>query len=94
MMSIGLQLHFDPVPGTVSSTPLQTVLSLLSQLVQVPTSAIPLSSLSAQVIVVVKVNVVNTHVPPPPSVQGAVTAFPHGSVVTECTSPHASKSAS
>jgi hypothetical protein len=74
-----LQLHFDPVPGSVPSSLVQTPPMLLSQLVQLPTSTVPSPLSSVQKIDEVNVKVVKRQVPPIP-VQGAMSAFPHGLV--------------
>jgi hypothetical protein len=85
-----LQLHFDPVPGSVPSSLRHTPPMLFSQLVQLPTSMIPSPSVSVQKIEVENVKVVNRQVPPPPPVQGPMDAFPHGFVFCAYTSPHTS----
>jgi hypothetical protein len=79
-MSIRLQLHFEPVPGSVSSAPAHTPPALCFQLVQELTSAVPSLSESLHSMSTVNVKMVKRHVPPPPPVHGPVTLFPHGFV--------------
>jgi len=92
-MSIISQLHFDPVPGSVSSSLVQKPSGWLSQLVHVPVSTTLSALESVHVTMVVNVKVEKRHVPPMPLVQGPVTALPHGSVFCAYTSPQLSPSA-
>jgi hypothetical protein len=92
MMLTRSQLHFDPVPGSVVSSFTHTLPALLSQLVQVPASTMLSALESEHVTWVVNWNVLKRQVPPP-SVQGAVTAFPQGFVFWAYTSPQLSESA-
>jgi hypothetical protein len=103
-MSIWPQLHFDDVPGTVSNSGNKGLLEpqlsalgfcpvsesiALSQLVQVPTSATPLASLSLQVIVAVNSRNVKTH-DPLPELQGRILVAFVVEAEAACTSPHTS----
>jgi len=92
-MSIISQLHFDPVPGSVSSSFVQKPSGWLSQLVHVPVSTTLSALESVHVTMVVNVNVEKRHVPPMPLVQGPVTLLPHGFVFCAYTSPQLSPSA-
>ena len=89
-MSTLPQLHFDPVPGSVSNSFVHIPTTLLSQLVQVPASTMLSASESEHVTWVVNWKVVKRQVPPPLPVQGAVTAFPQGFVFSAYTSPQLS----
>src|SRR3990172_842111 len=79
-MLTGLQLHFAPFPGSASATPLHTVCVLMSQLVQVPASAVPSLSLSTHTILTVNCLVVKRQVALLSAEHVPVTAFPQGSV--------------
>jgi hypothetical protein len=92
-MSIRLQLHLEPVPGSVPSSLVHTAPGMLSQLVHVPVSTMLSASESVHVTIVVKSIVVKRQVPPMPPVHGPVTALPHGSVFCAYTSPQPSPSA-
>jgi hypothetical protein len=92
-MSICSQLHFEPVPGSVSSSLLQKPSGMLSQLVHVPVSTTLSALESVHVTIVVNVKVEKRHVPPPLPVHGAVTLLPHGFVFCAYTSPQLSPSA-
>jgi hypothetical protein len=92
-MSILSQLHFEPVPGSVSSSFEQKPSGWLSQLVHVPVSTTLSAFESVHVIIVVNVKVEKRHVPPMPLVHGPVTLLPHGFVFCAYTSPQLSASA-
>jgi hypothetical protein len=92
-MSILSQLHFEPVPGSVSSSLVQKPSGWLSQLVHVPVSTTLSALESVHVIIVVNVKVEKRHVPPMPLVHGPVTLLPHGFVFCAYTSPQLSPSA-
>ena len=94
-MSTLPQLQSAPFPGSVSTSLLHVPDLLLFQLVQVPASTmLSRGGETVHVTRVVNLKVVKRQVPPPPPVQGPVTAVPQGFVFWLYTSPQLSASPS